>query len=187
MKTKICCIAAAFILSVGAFAQTDKKEAKKENKKNISNSDTKDGADFAVKAAEGGMFEVEAAKIAQTKGNSQSIKDLAKHMIDDHTKANAELKQLAAKQQITLPTKLSDKHQKDIDELNKLTGNDFDKEYAKEMVRDHKEDVAMFEKEAKSGKDAEIKNWASGKVETLKHHLSMAESARDNVKDVANK
>jgi putative membrane protein len=187
MKTKICLIASAFVLSFGSFAQTDKKEAKKENKKNISDSDLKDAAAFAVKAAEGGMFEVEAGKIAQTKGNSQRIKDLGKHMVDDHTKANGELKDLAAKKQITLPTKVSDKHQKELDELNKLSGTEFDKEYAKEMVKDHKEDVAMFEKEAKSGKDNEIKNWASEKVPTLRHHLSMAEEAHDAVKDLAKK
>lgn len=188
MKTKIYFIAAALaVLSVGSYAQTDKKDAKKENKKTLSNSDMKDAAEFAVKAADGGMFEVQAAKIAQAKGSSQTVKDLAKHMIDDHTKANTELKQLASAKKITLPTKISDKYQKDIDDLNKLTGAEFDKEYAKMMVKDHKDDIDLFEKEAKSGKDAEIKSWAAEKVPTLKHHLSMAESAWDDIKGMATK
>lgn len=185
MKTKIYLVLAALILSAGIYAQTDKKDAKKQNKENISDSDLKDAAKFAVKAADGGMFEVQAAKIAQKKGSSDKIKDLAKHMLDDHTKANAELKELAAKKNITLPTKVSDKYQKELNELNKLSGTEFDKEYAKKMVKDHKDDIDLFEKEAEKGDDPEIKAWAAGKVPTLKHHLSMAEGAWDSVKDIA--
>lgn len=137
---------------------------------------------FMAAAADGGMMEVALGKLAQTNAASQQVKDFGSMMMSDHSAANDELKQLAQKKNIAIPSALSDKNQKDYDDLAKKRGVDFDKAYAGYMVGDHKDDIEAFKKEADKGDDADIKAWAAGKVPVLQHHLQMAEAARDALK-----
>lgn len=158
------------------------KMADSANDKKLDNTKLEDDADWAVKAADGGMEEVALGKLAEEHGTNPKVKELGKMMVADHSKANEELKALAAKKNITLPVAMSEKHQKDHDDLAKKTGADFDREYTKMMVDDHQDDIDEFQKEADHGKDADVKNWAAGKVPVLQHHLEMAKAARDAVK-----
>jgi putative membrane protein len=95
-------------------------------------------------------------------------------MVDDHSKAGDELKSLAASKSVTLPMDVGKDNKSIMDKLAKLSGADFDREYMKHMVKDHNTDVALFEKEAKSGKDAETKAWAEKTLPTLREHQTMA-------------
>ncbi len=130
---------------------------------------------FAMKAAQGGMAEVKLGQLAQDKGSSDSVKQFGKKMVDDHSKANDQLKSVAAKENMTLPTEMDAKDQAIYDRLSKLSGAAFDRAYARDMVRDHKEDVADFQKEANKGKDDAIKNFAAQTLPTLQEHLKMAQ------------
>ncbi len=71
-----------------------------------------DAKEFVKEAATGGMMEVELGKIAQEKGKSQQVKDFGKMMVDDHSKANADLKDLASKKNIEVPDSLTDDQKK---------------------------------------------------------------------------
>lgn len=133
----------------------------------------KDDADFAVKAANGGMAEVQLGQLAQQKATSPDVKAFGAKMVTDHGKANDKLMALAKQKNITLPATIDNDEQKKMDDLNKKTGTDFDKAYVKEMVEDHKQDIKLFEDEAKNGKDADIKGFAATTLPTLKMHLSM--------------
>ena len=133
----------------------------------------KDDADFAVKAANGGMAEVAMGKMAQQKGVSQEVKDFGAKMVTDHTKANDKMMALAKQKNITLPSAVSNDEQKKMDDMSKKTGKDFDKAYVKEMVDDHDKDVKDFEKEAKDGKDADVKAFAAATLPVLKMHQTM--------------
>lgn len=135
-----------------------------------------DVATFAVKAANGGMMEVELGKIAAQKAGNKKIKDFGEMMVKDHTKANDELKKLAAEKNITLPATISDDNQKHIDNLNKESGKDFDKDYIDMMVKDHKDDIDLFEDAAKNSKDSSFKNFASKTLPTLYKHLGAAKA-----------
>ncbi len=137
---------------------------------------------FVEKAAMGGMVEVELGNLAQQKGASDQVKQFGKRMVDDHSKANDELKQIASSKDITLPTALDKKHQGDVDKFSKLSGAQFDKAYMSHMVDDHKHDVSDFRKESKSGKDADVKEFASKTLPTLEEHLKLAESTNAAVK-----
>lgn len=136
---------------------------------------------FVDKAAMGGMVEVEFGKLAQQKAGSDQVKQFGSHMVADHGKANDELKQVAKAKGVQLPTTLDSSHQKDMDKLAKLSGAEFDRSYMKYMVSDHKEDISDFSKEAKSGKDADVKGFASKTLPTLQAHLKMAQSVNDAV------
>lgn len=163
--------------------QEDSKEiAEEQNEERFDNNDDmEDVAEFAVKAAEGGLLEVELAQLALTKGSSARVKEFAQSMINDHGKANEELKSLAQSKNITLPTTMSEDSQDDYNKLAEKTGKDFDKAYSKFMVKDHKEDLNMFKKAAEKAEDPDLRSWASSKVPVLEHHLSMAESMEDNI------
>src|SRR4051812_41048835 len=113
------------------------------NLTNAQNLDKED-KDFVMEAADAGMMEVMLGQLAAEKGQSEEIKTLGKHMVDDHTKANNELIALVSKKAITLPTNLSSDAQKSYDDMAKKKGEDFDKAYSHQMVKDHKKVIAKF-------------------------------------------
>jgi putative membrane protein len=130
---------------------------------------------FVVKAAEGGMAEVELGKLAQEKASSDQVKQFGQKMADDHGKANDELKTLAQSKNITLPADLNAKDKALRDRLSKLTGAAFDRAYMQAMVKDHRGDVSEFRTESKSGRDADVKAWAAKTLPTLEGHLKLAQ------------
>jgi putative membrane protein len=141
-----------------------------------------ESSDFAVKAASGGAMEVELGNAAQQKAGNQRVKDFGSMMVRDHSKANEELKTLASNKNIVLPGALGEDHQKHVDELNKRSGADFDKEYIDMMVKDHQEDISEFEKAASSLKDPDLKSFAANTLPVLKAHLDSAKAVQDELK-----
>jgi len=136
---------------------------------------------FVDEAAQVGMAEVKLGQLATEKASSEDVKKFGQMMVDDHTKANDELKAFAQKKMVDLPTDLG-KHQKTYDKLSKLSGSDFDKEYMEAMVKDHKEDVSEFEKQAARGQDSELKAWAAKTLPTLQMHLQHAQDLHKALK-----
>jgi putative membrane protein len=130
---------------------------------------------FVMEAAMGGMEEVQLGQLAAQKASDPDVKNFGQHMVDDHSKANTQLMQLASQKGVTPPTTLPADKQKDMDKLNSLSGAAFDKAYMSMMVKDHKKDVAEFQKESKSGKDSDLKSFASTTLPTLENHLKMAQ------------
>jgi putative membrane protein len=131
---------------------------------------------FVMEAASGGMAEVELGKLAADKASSAKVKDFAQRMVTDHGKANDELKSLAAKKNITLPSSPDAKHKATYDRLSKLSGAAFDRAYIADMLADHQKDVAAFKKQSQTGKDADIKAWAAATLPTLEEHLKLVQS-----------
>lgn len=132
-----------------------------------------DDSEFAVKAASGGLVEVELAHMVAQKAQNPAVKAFGAQMLKDHTKDNAELKALAERKHITLPTTPGKEQQEDIDRLNKLTGAEFDKQYISYMKDDHQEDVKDFKKGADEVKDADLKAYAVKTLPILQMHLNM--------------
>lgn len=164
--------AALAALSVGAvlFAQ------------NSANRLTNPDSTFAMKAAQGGMAEVQIGQLATRNASHSDVKAFGQRMVDDHTKINNKLKEIASNKSLTLPTSLDAKDQATYDRLSKLHGAEFDRAYMSDMVRDHRADIAEFEREANHGNDTDLKNFASQTLPTLKDHLSLAESTYAKVK-----
>jgi putative membrane protein len=137
---------------------------------------------FVTKAGVGGMEEVALGQLAQKNGQSQAVKDFGARMVKDHTAANEDLVKVAASQSVTVPGELDRSAQSDVDKLSKKSGADFDKAYVKAMVSDHKTDISLFEKEAKSGKDPELQAFAEKTLPTLQEHLQMIEGIQTSMK-----
>jgi len=129
---------------------------------------------FVMKAAKGGMAEVATGNLAKQNGSSDAVKQFGDKMVTDHSQANDELRQLAQQKGISLPSDISskDKHMNKM--LASKQGADFDKAYAKDMVKDHEADVAEFRHEAENGKDPDVKAWAQKTLPILEQHLAAA-------------
>jgi putative membrane protein len=136
---------------------------------------------FAKEAAQGGMAEVKLGQLAEDKGVSDSVKNFGKRMVDDHSKAGDKLKEVASRENITLPTEIAAKDQVTYDRLSKLNGAAFDRAYAKDMVKDHEGDIAVFQKEANGGKVDSLKSFASDTLPTLQDHLKEAKAMMKSV------
>ena len=113
------------------------------------------------------------------------MKEFAQTMIDDHSKANEELKTLAQSKNITLPTTLSEENQEHYNDIAEKSGAEFDQAYCDFMVKDHKDDLDKFKKAADKAEDPDLKSWAAGKVPVLEHHLSMAEGMEKAVESTS--
>jgi putative membrane protein len=179
-KKSLLSVAASLLLTAMALAQNT--PPNNESTKSVANGGVPTAdSKFMDKAAQGGMAEVELGQLAQENGQSAEVKAFGKRMIDDHSKANDQLKQLAAQKGVSLPTSLDSKDLATKDKLSKLKGADFDKAYMKDMVMDHKKDVAEFEHESKSAKDPDLKSWAGETLPTLQSHLQEAEKIAPTV------
>jgi putative membrane protein len=137
---------------------------------------------FAQKAAQGGMAEVKLGELAKDHASNQAVKTFGQRMVDDHTKANDELKSIAGKKGITLPSDLDSKDQATYDRLSKLNGAEFDRAYITDMVKDHRTDVSEFRRESEQGQDPDLKSFAGKTLPTLEEHLKLAESAERDVR-----
>ena len=136
-------------------------------------------ASFLKKAAVDGLAEVQLGQLAKQKALRDEVKEFASRMVDDHGRADMELRQLAAAKSLALPDTLDDKHRREIDKLGKLMGPDFDRAYMKRMVEDHEHDVKDFRHMAKSAKDGEVQAFAAKTLPTLEAHLRAARATRD--------
>src|SRR3954454_10112939 len=180
-------LAGAFALGVlalsPAFGQTAPGQAKGQGH-DQTGSANRMGADstFITKAAVGGLAEVKLGQLATQKASNADVKAFGQQMVDDHGKANDELKQLASSKGITLPTDIDAKDQAKYDRLSKLSGAEFDRAYMREMVSDHRMHVSEFRRESERGSDPDVKAWAAKTLPTLEHPLQMAESADAKVK-----
>jgi putative membrane protein len=137
--------------------------------------------EFMKKAAQGGMAEVQLGQLAQQNAQSAEVKSFGERMVRDHSKANDELKQVATQEGVTLPTSLDAKDQATMKRLENLHGAAFDKAYMRDMVNDHRKDVAEFKHESEKGNNQAVKDWASKTLPTLESHLQEAEKVAPTV------
>jgi putative membrane protein len=171
MKTKITVISqfcisflTVLVLTMGGVATAQDTPAGKSS--SVSAADKM----FIKKAAKGGMMEVAMGKLAEEKGQSEDVKSFGKRMVADHSKANDELKKIAAQKNAKLPTK------------EPTVSWSSDKAYMDAMVKDHEKDLAEFQEEAKSGSDPDVKKFADDTAKMVQEHLDLAKQTQSKLK-----
>lgn len=188
MKTlQLFCITAAAAVLVAACNNTDRRTADDsvDQAQDVNDSTalvSERDSEFAVKAADAGLSEIELGKLALEKAADQRVKDFAKKMVDDHEKANDELMAIAVRHQITLPPAVSKDQADKQRKLREKTAADFDKEYLDIMVDDHGKVVSLFEDASSDLDNADLKLFASKTLPTLKSHHTEAEAIRDSIR-----
>jgi len=131
---------------------------------------------FIQQAAESGMFEVEIARLAESKASSPDVRELATTLARDHSKANDELVRLANSKKVELPAAPPHGKRKDIEKMAKLSGSEFDHRFLREVgIKNHEEDIRKFEQESAKAKDADLRAWVDKTLPTLREHLAMAQ------------
>jgi putative membrane protein len=126
---------------------------------------------FFKSAAEGGLAEVNAGKLAENKGTTPAIKDFGGMMVKDHSTSDQKLWSLAASHNIDLPKTPSVEQQAAGDRLKLLSGQFFDKAYVKNQIDAHRDTIALFKKEIASGHDPQAKQFATATLPKVQEHL----------------
>ena len=173
MKSKILSFSAASLFSLGLIATTpihaQSTTAPAETATKPSGADQK----FARTAMEGGMAEVQLGQLATQKASADDVKQFGQKMVDDHSKLNDQMKQLAPSLGVTPPTQLSAKDEALQTKLQGLSGDQFDKAYIQAMVSDHKKDLQEFKKEAGTTQNSQLKDAAKQGATVIQSHLEM--------------
>jgi putative membrane protein len=129
---------------------------------------------FMIKAAQGGLMEVEVARLAQEKASSNEVKEYARKLEQDHQKANDMLKQLASQKNVDLPTDMGP-HRQHVDKIRNLSGDRFDQQFMKMQVAHHRKDVNEFQKHTNRAMDSDVRSFASTNLPVLQEHLRQAQ------------
>jgi len=135
---------------------------------------------FMIKATQGNLAEVAAAKLALAQSTSDSVKAFAQMMIDDHTNAQTELASIAKSENVTLPDSTDDQHRMFAQRLMLVSGKSFDSAYMAAQVQDHIKTIALFQAEINNGMDAQTKAYANKLLPKLQMHLQHAQSIAQN-------
>ena len=127
---------------------------------------------FLMKAAEGGVAEVQLGKLAVAKGGAE-VKDFGQKMVDDHTQINKEMAEVADQMGVMLPKKMNKEDQTEYDKLNGLSGEEFDKEYIAYMIKDHRQDLRQFFIESRAATDQNLQEEVMKAAGMIRQHLQM--------------
>jgi putative membrane protein len=137
---------------------------------------------FLVKAANGGMTEVQLGQIAQNKSTDQKVKDFGAMMVHDHSAVNDEVKILAAQRNVVLPDSIGDENKKEVNDLSKKTGHVFDKAYVSAMVKGHEATIDLFEKAEAKVNDTEVRIFINNTLPKVRNHLESIKAIQKSLK-----
>ncbi len=131
-------------------------------------------AAFVTAAAQGGLSETQEAQLVQKMSHGAKVRAFASRMTTDHSHADDQLKQIAMTKGVTLPTTPSDAQMQEITTLQGLKGYKFDHQYIADQVTDHQQMLQLFQTEAQTGTDSDLKMFAANTVPVLQSHLDAA-------------
>jgi len=137
---------------------------------------------FMKSAMEGDMAEIQLSELALQKSSNDQVKQFAQRMIDDHTKLDAQIKPMATQAGVEAPAELSAKHKAAVAKLQTLSGEQFDREYIKDMVNDHREVDQAFQSEGTAAKSPDLKSAVTQAEPIIAEHLRMAQDLEKSMK-----
>ena len=135
-----------------------------------------------MKAADGGLAEVQAGKLGEEKATHNQVKKFAALMVKDHTAANDEIKALATKLNISIPQAPSEENMKKAAEMGEKKAKEFDKDFMDMMVSDHKKTIDLFQDASDDDIDPDVKSFINNTLPKLQGHLAMADSIHKTLK-----
>ena len=130
---------------------------------------------FMKKAIAGNLAEIKVGELAQQKGASEGVRHFGTVLEQDHSMANNQAMTAASSMGVTPPAQPTRAEQAAYQRLAALSGRRFDKAFVKAMVKDHRKDIAEYEKEAKAS-NSPAASYAQASLPTLRKHLQLAES-----------
>jgi putative membrane protein len=131
---------------------------------------------FTTVAALGELTQLKLGQAAYQNASNPQLKAFAKQMVDVHSEAIDRLMGVASLENLTVPTDLDRPHQAEIEQLSKLSGAAFDKAYIAAVIKDHQQDLALYQRETASGDESGVKKWATAEIPTIQEHLQSAQT-----------
>lgn len=139
--------------------------------------------EFVAHAAQAGLGEVALGELAAIRASNEDVKQLARRVAEDHSKANEELASLASSKNIPVPTEPDADHKMLLEQLRGMSGPEFDRAFMQAMISDHDRAAAKFMAFAERGDDPELKKWAAKTLPTIQAHERMAKETAAKVSD----
>jgi putative membrane protein len=125
---------------------------------------------FVDKAATSNLAEIKTAQLALERASSPEVKRYAQMIIDDHQKAQSQLKKITQDEGLALPTQLTPEQQQNLDKLSKLQGPEFDDAFLKTMAKSHDDTVRTFQRAVNDVSDPALRAYAENTLPTLREH-----------------
>jgi putative membrane protein len=129
---------------------------------------------FMNTAANDDMIEAHVGQMAEAQASDSGVKDFAKRLADDHSRAYSQLLELANKTGDTIPRGVNIRRDHAATQLEHLKGTRFDRAFVSEEISDHQRALAKFKREAAHGSDPDVKALASQMIPILEQHLNTA-------------
>lgn len=170
---KLAALGAACMLAFGAATAQETRVARAPESRAALAQDSPE-AKFLTDAVRGNLAEVKIGELAQERGQSEGVREFGKMLVEDHSKAMKETAELAKDLGVIPPAEPTTEQMRKHDALARLSGAEFDREFAAEMVKGHQEEIAKYEKQAQSG-DSKVAELAEDTLPTLKEHLAAAQ------------
>ena len=165
MRT-LCLLSIAASFSTVVFAQGNPSQGRMNDKmtevaKGSTGANGADDMKFAKNAMIFGLTELQLGKLAAEKASSDSVRQFAQKVAEAQEKANAQLKQIAANFKIPVPDEVDPKHASRVDKLSKLSGEEFDKAYVKDELKEREHNDRDFYMESMNGSNPALKDFAA--------------------------
>ena len=188
-KLEICYVACVLLSGAVALGQTPKETPEESGARPDTATQASRAADeledatsstdrkFLQEAAEGGLAEIAAGKLAQERGASEQVKEIGNALVEDHTQANQKLMEIAEGEGIDLPNEIGRKKQKALSKLEQASGEDFDRQFLRQQEKAHRQNIARFEQAAEQSENEAIKQFAADTLPTLQKHLQLIQDA----------
>lgn len=164
----------SLLVLTGAIAANGADQPTSASEQDLNSGDRK----FVQMAADMDAREVQFSERAKEKSQNEQVREFADLMIRDHGQTNRELLKLAERFHDSggpLYKRQERSVKKAVSELAALQGTEFDRRYMQAMLKDHQESVRLFERQAKNGKDPELKALAAKTLPQLRAHLKKAQ------------
>jgi len=174
-KCGVMMLALAFGLSARADDKPKDKDDKPKDKQVSEN-------DFLVQAIASNVAEVKMAERALKASKNDEVRKFALKMIADHTKNRELLMDIAKQEKVAVVEGLEKERQAKMDQLNKLEGEEFDREYMRLMVDEHEKALKLYEDGAKSAKNDKLRDIATKTATSVKSHMEEARKVLDGLK-----
>jgi len=130
---------------------------------------------FVDTTAASDMYEVEAARMAQEKGQSDAVKQFAQMMIDDHTTSSENLMAAAGQVSgITVAPRMTAMQQQMLRELQNTGTEAFDGVYKQQQINAHQQTLNVLQNYAQSGTEEPLKSFAATTAPVVEMHLAAA-------------
>jgi putative membrane protein len=136
---------------------------------------------FVIRATLGGAAEIELARLAEQQTRNDAVREFARQMFRDHSRADNTLSRLAERDGISVPEELDAKHQHVLEGLSRLSGPEFDIEYLRVQVQNHQRMAQLMEYVIGSGEDAQVQAFAAASLPKVFVHLAMARELLEEV------